>query len=236
MPEISATAPGARRVAPIVGATAWRACRLEATEVDATSGELALARLPSPPARPWTGTAGGRAALGFDRAGCLYRGDPARGQLSRVPWPQRGEPVDLLLGPAPDTPAEPGGFVPAADPRRPLRPWAVAADADEHLLVLDGATGTVAVLDLVDGHLLRTIPLAEPVVDLASAPDGVVLAAVASRERPLVALDAIGLPVPVGLDEAAVALLAAVPAAARPARLTATGRAVWLLLRAGSDA
>ena len=236
---VEMSVPGVRRVAPVAGAAAWAACRHEETEVDPTSGELRLARVPAPEARPWdvTAPAAPRAALGFDRDGCLYRGDPGRGQLTRVPWPEGGEPVDLLVGPDPQRLSEPGGFVPAADPRRPLRAWAVAADADEHLFVLDGAMGTVAVLDLVDGHLLRTIALPDAVVDLASAPDGAVLAAVASRERPLVALDAVGLPEPAPLDPAAATLLAAVPSAAHPARLAAgADGAVWLLLRDGSDA
>lgn len=236
MVEIVETAPGVRRVAPVTGAAAWRAADRDGTEVDAATGEVRLARLPAV-ARPWpTGAPpAGRAALGFDRDGCLYHGDPARGQLTRIPWPDRGDPVDLLLGPAGDPAPDPAGFVPAADPRRPLRAWAVAADGDEHLFVLDGATGAVEVLDLLDGHPLRTIALDGPPVDLAATPDGGVVAAVAAREAPLVALDAIGVPAPVALDAAALALLRAVPAAARPTRLAAAGAALWLLLRAGDD-
>jgi phage tail-like protein len=233
MVEIVDGTPGVRRVAPV---TAWGTATHAGTEIEPATGEVRLARLPAAE-RPWPtgGPPAGRAALGFDRDGCLYHGDPARGQVSRIPWPERGEPVDLLPGPTVEPDPDPGGFVPAADPRRPLRAWAVAADADEHLFVLDGASGTVALLDLLDGHLLRTVTLDAPPVDLVATPGGGVIAAVADRTAPLVALDAVGAPQPVPLDAEAVALLGAVPAVARPARLAAAGQMLWLLLRAGDD-
>jgi phage tail-like protein len=248
------TTAGGRRVAPVVGREPWARCDHCGTEVDPTTGEVQLERLPAPPAdrpgrelpsavapcssatpSPAVPTGPGRAGLGFDRHGCLYRGVPERGQVQRVPWPGRGEPVDLLDGPPSAPPPSPGaGFVPVGgDPRRPLRPLALATDLDEHLFVLDGATGTIAVLDLADGHLLRTVTLTRMPVDLV-ADGGRVLVATVSREHPLVWLDAIGMPVDLPVASGA---LAAVPARARPSRVAVgPDGAVWLLLRDGPDA
>ena len=73
--------------------------------------------------------------------------------MQRIPWPERGDPVDLLGDSLPPQMAggAPGGvgFVPAGgNPARPLRATALAADGDEHLFVLDAAASRVAIVDL----------------------------------------------------------------------------------------
>src|SRR5690606_29380937 len=122
--------------------------------------------------------------------GCLYHGDPERAQVQRVAWrpvdlfaagadPQPA--VDLLTAPiAPAAPpgepgeaGEPGGPAGGFRPSGPppglvVRATALAVDPDEHLFVLDGATGAIHVLDLADGHLVRTIELGVAAVDLAA--------------------------------------------------------------------
>ncbi|MGY1679361.1 phage tail protein [Geodermatophilus sp. SYSU D01176] len=243
-----------RRWAPVSGPD-WRRSGHSGTEIDDETGEVVLERQPvsGPPA--WaTAPAGGaagcppapapvpaaapeRAGLAFDARGCLYRGVPERGQVQRVPWPDRQPPVDLLEGPAQVTVAPPGRgrFVASgADPRRPLRAWALAADRDDHLFVLDGGTGTVAVLDLADGHLLRTVVLDRLPVDLAVGADGTVLVLTGSRGTPIAHLDAIGAPVGRPLPPGA---LAGIPPGARPSRLAvAPDGTPWLLLRQDADA
>ncbi|WP_138760658.1 phage tail protein [Modestobacter altitudinis] len=252
-----------RRTAPVVGRD-WDRCAHRGTVVDVRTAEVLLEPRPAAPPPPWP-LPGGRetrpdhacapgsavelepappvepAGLGFDQRGCLFHGVPERGQVQRLPWPARGEPVDLLAGPPPVSVPAPGGvgFVPVGgDPRRPLRAWALAADRDEHLFVLDGAGGTVQVLDLADGHLVRTVGFASTPLDLAvdatGRRDASVLVLTASRARPLVRLTVLSAVVEQALPAGA---LAGVPAGARPARLAvAPDGTPWLLLRDGPDA
>lgn len=242
-----APVPG-RRFAPITGALEWGRCLHQGTVVDPATAEVTLAGQPVPSAGAWPATPGPyaeRAGMTFDQRGWLYHGVPERGQIERVPWPrvaaaEGGVPVDLLAGPAgPGTARpEPGaGFAAVgADPQRPLRARALAADADDHLFVLDGATGTIAVLDLADGRLLRTIAPAWPPAGLAARGTAVVLAT-SDRQHPLVEIDAIGIPRPLAAVTGTGGPFAQVPATATPHRVAVgPDGAVWLLLRDGEDA
>ncbi|MEV1319950.1 phage tail protein [Micromonospora arborensis] len=229
-----------RRIAPVVGVDEWRRCFHHRTVVDPFTGDVLLDHQPRPPGEQRLQPAGPDAepaGLAFDR-GHLYHGVPERGQIERVPWPRRvgAGPVDLLGPPQPPAAASSGrvGFVAVgATLGRPLRARALATDSDEHLFVLDGATGAVAVVDLVDGRLLRTITPPWPPVDLAAA-ERSVLVATASRRHPLVEVDAVGTPREVVLAAAA---LAGVPPAAVPSRVAVgPDGTVWLLLRDGGDA
>ena len=191
-------------------------------------GRLARRRRGRPPSeRGWPSTSA---------AGCTT-GVPERGQIERVPWPRAtavggNVPVDLLADPARRRAARPVGFsAVAADPGRPLRARALAVDPDDHLFVLDGATGTIAVLDLTDGRLLRTIALAWPPVDLVARGTAIVVATSATaapaggdrRARRSAATPA---------DTGADGPLAQVPARSRAApRRRRARRWVWLLLR-----
>ena len=178
------------------------------------------------------------AGLAFDVNGCLYRGDPERSQVQRVPLQPGDAPVDLLA-PPPDTDDDSedngGAFAPASPvPGLHLAPIALATDLDDHLFVLDGTTGHVHVLDLADGRLLRTIAVTPTPVDLA--PNGrTVLAATTDLAQPLVELDALGVPMIVALDAAVMDELAALPAGTRPRRV-AVGPAgeQWLLVGGGA--
>jgi phage tail-like protein len=239
---VTPTAPptsAGRRIAPVVGAPDWRRCTRTGTVVDPVTEDLLLDHVAGAAAEPWPPQDHGPepAGLAFDR-GHLYHGAPERGQIERAPWPRRpgAGPVDLLGAPQPPTgtPAGAAGFVAVdATPGRPLRARALATDPDEHLFVLDGAAGVVAVVDLADGRLLRTVTLAWAPVDLAAI-GGSVLVATASRRHPLVTLDAVGTPREVPLEPG---VLAGVPPAAVPSRVAvAPGGAVWLLLRDGVDA
>lgn len=223
-----------RTFVPVAGTDAWLRCAHSGTALDRSAEVVTLAAVDEPP--PGWGdpeTAGEPpepAGLAFDPAGCLYHGDPERGQVQRVAGD--GGVVDLLAPPA--APGG-GGFTPVGpEPGLAVRPVALAADPDEHLFVLDGATGLVHVLDLGDGHLVRTIPLPRPPVDLAA--DGrTIVVATADRAHPLVEVDALGLPLDV--DPAGLAGLDAVPPAAVPARVAVgPGGERWLLLRDGTSA
>jgi phage tail-like protein len=233
-----------RRFAPIAGAYAWSRCRHQATTVDASVGVVSLQGEPSEPGDEWPDPPSDpaeRAGIAFDGRCHAYRGVPHRGQIERTAWPRRARglddaPVELLAEPL-IPPAEGGvSFRPVdAQPGRPLRARAMAVDPDEHLFVLDGATGTVAILDLADGHLLRTVALAWRPVDLASR-DPSVLVATSSREHPLVQLDAIGVPLRWPIDTGPHGPLAGVPHRARPRRVAVgPDGAVWLLLRDAID-
>lgn len=233
-------APG-RRLAPITGAQWWGRCLHHGTVVDPATEEVTLSGQPVASAGDWPATPGPhaeRAGLAFDGRGWLYHGVPERGQLERVPWPRAtatggNSPVDLLAAPAAPEPAGPAvGFsAVAADPGRPLRARALAADADDHLFVLDGATGTIAVLDLTDGRLLRTVALAWSPVDLA-ARGHVITVATSARDHPLVEIDAIGEPRAMTADGRAGDPLAKVPPGAEPHRVAVGPDGdVWLLLR-----
>ena len=70
---------------------------------------------------------------------------------------------------------------------------ALAVDADHHLMVLDSATRTVAVVDLVEGRVVHTIGFEAPPRDLV-ARDGAVVALTADRRHPLLRIDALGVP------------------------------------------
>jgi hypothetical protein len=218
-----------RSFAPLTGWEQWLRCGHHGTTVDPTTEEVTLAWEAADTVPASTEGVGGwpaeavpaePAGLAFDASGCLYHGVPERGQLQRVPWPRPpsgaavAEPVDLLP-PVPGPPPSPGSFAPA-DPAagRSIRAVALAADADEHLFVLDGDTGEIAVVDLADGHLLRRIVLRWPAVDLAA--DGrAILAATADRAHPLVTVDALGAPLEVALPRRALTAMAEVPPAPR---------------------
>lgn len=240
-----APAPG-RRFAPILGAQWWDRCSHYGTVVDASTAEVTLAGQPAASAGAWPDPPGPhaeRAGIAFDQRGWLYHGVPERGQVQRVPWPRAATaggnvPVDLLADPMPAEPAQAAaGFsAVAADQGRPLRARALAADPDDHLFVLDGATGTIAVLDLADGRLLRTIALAWPPVDLA-ARGPVITVATSARDHPLVEIDAIGEPRAVPADGGAHGPLADVPPGAEPHRVAvAPDGSVWLMLRGEAGA
>ncbi|WP_250037753.1 phage tail protein I [Paractinoplanes maris] len=233
------TDPGVRRFAPVGGAGAAWLIR-DGTRVDPESGDLMLDAEPGGPAPEFPAGAPevGPVGLAFDRDRCLYRGDPAREQIQRLPWPEPGPPVDLLAtSPSAGRTGTVAGW--------PLRTRALATDSDDHLFVLDGTTGRIAVLDQADGRLLRTVTPADPPIDLAGTGGRLVLALTASLSAPLVRLDAIGRPAPAALDPRAAALLAPrpgpagswpVPPRARPARLAVgPDGAVWILLRDNDD-
>jgi phage tail-like protein len=237
-----ATGPTGRSFAPIATNDQWLRCGHTATAIDLDAEVVTLAWEPADGAAPWdpTVTAPEGAGLAFAGNGCLYRGDPDRGQVQRVPWPRTGErqdpPVDLL---ATATVPPAGGFAPVGPPPGwAVRAIALAADGDEHLFVLDGTTRDIFVLDLADGHLVRTIslpPAAAP-VDLASQ-GRTILVATGDRLHPLVAVDALTLPIEVVLSGAAAAALAQVPADAVPIRVAVGPLGeCWLLVRSPTSA
>jgi phage tail-like protein len=230
--------PTGRSFAPIVTNDSWLRCGHTGTAIDLDDEVVTLAWEPADGAAPWPVDAAVEAAgLAFDANGCLYHGDPARGQIQRVPWQpaaRQEAPVDLLA-PAPELPAD--GFHPVApEVGITVRAIALAVDADEHLFVLDGLTRQIFVMDLADGHVLRSIELRHAAVDLA--PWGrVVVAATNDRDEPLVRVDALGLPRPVPLPAAAAGLIASLPPAARPDRVAVGPRGeLWILMRDASSA
>jgi phage tail-like protein len=242
VPIAPAPAPG-RRFAPIAGALEWGRCLHHGTVVDPATADVTLSGQPVESTGAWPATPGPpaeRAGMAFDQRGWLYHGVPERGQIERVPWPRATAvggniPVDLLADPGEMEPAQPepavGFSAVAADPERPLRARALAVDPDDHLFVLDGATGTIAVLDLTDGRLLRTIALAWPPVDLAARGTAIVVAT-SARQHPLVEVDAIGVPRTLPADTGTGGPLAQVPPEARPHRVAVGPDGdVWLLLR-----
>ena len=235
-----------RRFAPILGARWWDRCSHHGTVVHASTAVVTLSGQPAASAGAWPSPPGPpaeRAGIAFDQRGWLYHGVPDRGQIERVPWPRAAAagsnvPVDLLADPAAPEPADPAAGFSAigADPRRPLRARALAADPDDHLFVLDGATGTIAVLDLADGRLLRTIALAWPPVDLA-ARGSVIVVATSARDHPLVEIDAIGEPRAAPAAAGTGGPLAALPPGAGPHRVAVgPDGSVWLMLRDGAAA
>jgi phage tail-like protein len=226
---MAAVTPAGRRIAPVVGTDSWQRCDLRGSVVDARRGEVLLDHdpivLPGDwPAAPAIPAAG----LAFDR-GHLYHGDPERGQIQRLRWPRRGgaAPVDLIEGPPPaPEPAGGAGFMSAGTPpARPLLARALAADPDEHLYVLDGGAGGIAVLDLTDGHLLRTVALPGRPLDLAARGRSILVATAGG----LFTLDAVGSPRPLPVEDGR---LDRVPGDARLTRVAvAPDDTAWLLLR-----
>lgn len=236
MPLATATRPAAPTFAAVCTDDQWLRCAHWHTAVDLPDDLVSLYwTLPESP--PWQGTdLPDPAGLAFDPQGCLYHGDLESGQVQRVTWrptdPLSGHrderpPVDLL---APEPLPSLGDFSPAGGPPGPtLVPSSLAIDLDEHLFLLDHATGRILVFDLSDGRLLRTITLPAMPVDLAA--DGrSILAATADRSQPLYRFDARQEPTAV---DVAPESLTGVDAAAVPVRVTVgTGGEIWLLLRA----
>ncbi|WP_143263968.1 phage tail protein I [Amycolatopsis kentuckyensis] len=228
------TDPAARRFAPVGGAgTAWFS--FDGTDRDERSGDVLLAvddaATPSVTGFEATEDPGPEpAGLAFAH-GCLYRGDPDRGQIQLIRPSSPGPPIDLL-GPVLPPPSGTGFTVVGLDPARPLQARALAADSDDHLFVLDGGDGRVAVLDLADGHQMRTVTFPHRPVDLAGTGGRSIYVLTGSRSAPLHRLDAIGRPEVQALEPAATELLGAgtIPPGARPARIAvAPDGAVWLL-------
>ena len=226
---VTETAAGVRRFAPIVGLDQFLRCGHEGTAIDARNGIVTLARRESVAGNPWGDPVEAEpAGLAFDRNGCLYHGVPEHGQVQRVAW-RAGEPrsasqpstVDLLApAGAQGGPPVPGGGV---------RPVALAADADDHLFLLDGVTAAIHVLDLVDGRLLRTITLPWRPVDLAGNRGRRIHVATDDPDHPLLAVEALGHPIEVEVAEEA---REGIPPAARPSRVAVgPDDQVWLLYR-----
>jgi phage tail-like protein len=243
-------APPGRRLAPVTGTAAWRRCVRASTVVDPVLEEVLLEGTPVGVQGSWDPTAAvpGPAGLCFDAQRGLYHADPETGRLRRHAWPDVGAapPVDLFGPTAPGSPApppvepasDPAGFRPeTAGPRwSPVRPVALAVDADHHLMVLDSATRTVAVVDLVEGRVVHTIGFEAPPRDLV-ARDGAVVALTADRRHPLLRIDALGVPREVRLSPAGRRLLDGVPDPATPSRIAAApDGALWLLMRHHRDA
>ena len=246
MSPLAKTSP-ARQFAPVSGAEQWSRCVHRSTAVVAE--EVFLDGIPVGANGPWDPAADepGPAGLCFDGRGGVYHGEPETGRIRRYRWPDpgSGDPVNLLgpvpvgtpAQPRPDTPPDPAEFVPqtAEATRSLLQPRALAFDADDHLLVLDGATGSVAIIDVIDGRIVHIIGFEVPPRDLVAV-SGAVVAVTGVRDSPLLRIDALGVPRPVGLPGAARRLLAEVPSGAAPYRAAAgPGGVLWLLLRHGRD-
>jgi phage tail-like protein len=233
-----------RRFVPLSTNDQWLRCAHTGTDLDAAAEVVMLAAEQQTEKVPgWVAGADVPecAGLAFDPGGCLYHADPARSQIQRVAW----RAVDLFAGgsdpvpavdllAAPLNPPDPAGagFHPAGSaPGWSVRPTALAADPDDHLFLLDGSTGRIHLLDLADGHLVRTIDLHRPAVDLAA--DGrTILVACADRNRPLIEVTALGLPADAVLPDAAAAVLAALPPRFEPQRVAVGPHGErWLLLR-----
>lgn len=229
-----ATGPGNRTFAPIATTDGWLRCSHTGTTVARGPGDVTLAWTGGGKGADWpAGDDAGYAGLAFAADGCLYRGDPERGQIQRAPWQapagQSEEPVDLLASSSP--PGTPGGFTPVAgEPWYHVRAVALGGDEDGHLFVLDGVSHAISILDLADGRLVGTVALPYPAVDLAA--DGrMILVALASRDHPLVVVDAFGGLRDAAIGHAARAQLDGVPADARPARVAVGPDGErWLLL------
>ncbi len=231
MATASATLTAGRRTATVAGPHAWTS--LIRTLADPPSGELRLSGHQARPSVTWPDEPpeprepGG---LCFD-AGWVFHGEPERGQIARAPWPrQTGTPSTDLL-PHAAVGEDPAGFRSPHAGLPNLRAQSLAVDADHHLFVLDGATGSIAILDLLDGRLWTqvTAPHAPP-VDLTTAGPAVIVA-VRSRTAPVLRADLTGTLRVVPIGEAGRAALAGLPDDAAPTRvaLDPTGR-IWLLL------
>jgi phage tail-like protein len=244
-----ATTSSARRIAPVTGVEQWSRCVHRSTIVDPVAEEVLLDGVPVAAQGPWHPGADepGLAGLCFDGRGGAYHGEPETGRIRRYRWPDPGggDPVDLLgpvpvgtpAQPGPETPPDPVEFVPqtAEAPRSLLQPRALAFDADDHLLVFDGATGSVVIIDVVDGRVVHTIGFEAPPRDLVAV-SGTVVAVTGVRASPLLRIDALGVPRPVRLSGTAHRLLADIPGDAVPSRVAAGPDGVlWLLLRSGRD-
>jgi phage tail-like protein len=193
----------ARSLATVCTADQWLRCGHQGTAVDLSAGMVSLA-WQQPAAAAWQGSgATDPAGLAFDPGGCLYHGDLATGQVQWIAWQPggslvpRGEQrsaIDLLAGPG--TPSF-GQFLAASSAPRPaLVPASIAVDLDQHLYVLDGATGTIWVFDLDTRVAFRHVTLVAAATGLASAGPAV-LTAVADPSMPLLRLAARRAPVPV---------------------------------------
>ncbi len=125
-----------------------------------------------------------------------------------------------------------GQFQAASGPPRPaLTPASIAVDLDQHLYVLDGATGTIWVFDLGSRVAFRHVSLAAAATGLAGAGPAV-LVAVADRGVPLLRLAARRAPVPVPVPPAA---LGAVGPDALPIAVACGGAdRIWMLWRSPS--
>jgi phage tail-like protein len=228
----------ARSLATVCTADQWLRCSHQDTALDQSDGTISLA-WQAPAAVDWTGSGvSDPAGLAFDPAGCLYHGDLPTGQVQWIAWQPgdplslRGEqpaPVDLLA--APDTPPF-GQFAAAPGPPRPaLVPSSVAVDLDQHLYVLDGATGTIWVFDLDARVAFRHVSFPSPAIGLAGAGTAV-LVAVADRDQPLFRLEARREPVPVAVPPAA---LAGVGPDALPVAVASGGAGqIWMLWRSAA--
>lgn len=199
--------PAARRLAPVNGTDDWRRCAHASTVVDPVLEEVTLEGTPVGVQGGWDPTAVelGPAGLCFDGRDGAYHGEPETGRVRRYAWPDvdAAEPLELFGSTAvgtptqlpADSPPDPAGFTP--ERTGPLwsllQPRALAVDADDRLLVLDAATGSVAVVDLVEGRVVHTIGFEFPPRDLAAAGRAVV-ALTAERAHPLLRIDALGSP------------------------------------------
>ena len=227
-----------RLLATVCSTDQWLRCGHQDTAVDLSAGTVSLA-WQQPAAAAWQGSgAADPAGLAFDPGGCLYHGDLATGQVQWIAW-RPGDPlalrgeqpsaVDLLADP--ETP--PFGQFQAASgsPRPALAPASIAADLDQHLYVLDGATGTIWVFDLGTRVAFRHVWLASAATGLASAGPAVLVAA-ADRGVPLFRLGARRAPVPVPVPPAA---LGAVGTDALPIAVACGGaERIWMLWRSPS--
>lgn len=247
VPDVSAPAAPesgtGRSFVPLSTNDQWLRCAHSGTDLDVAAEVVMLAADQQTEVPGWVSGADvpERAGLAFDQGGCLYHADPARAQIQRVAW----RAVDLFAGgsdpvPAVDLLAPPlnppdpvgAGFRPAGSaPGWAVQPSALAADPDDHLFLLDGSTGRIHLLDLADGHLVRTIDLHRPAVDLAA--DGrTIVVACADRDHPLIEVTALGLPAEAVLPDAAAAVLAGLPPRFEPQRVAVGPHGErWLLLR-----
>jgi phage tail-like protein len=230
----------ARSLATVCTTDQWLCCGHQHTAVDLGTGTVSLA-WQQPAGAVWAGPGGSDpAGLAFDPGGCLYHGDLAAGQVQWIAW-RPGDPlvlrgaqpneVDLLA----DAGAPSFGQFEAAPslPRPVLVPSSIAVDLDQHLYVLDGATGTIWVFDLDTRAAFRHVSPGSAATGLASAGPAV-LVAIADRSEPLLRLAARREPVPVPVPPAA---LAGVGADALPIAVTHddAGR-IWMLWRSpGGD-
>jgi len=230
--------PTGRSFAPIVTNDSWLRCGHTGTSIDLDTQVVTLAWEPADGAASWPAhEAHDAAGLTFDANGCLYHGAVDRGQIERVPWGPGSadeQAADVLAPPAAEAT---DGFHPVGPvPGVTIRAVALAVDADEHLFVLDGLTGRIAVLDLVDGHVIRSIDLLNTPMDLAAHGRGIIVVS-DDREQPLVRVDALGMPRPFALGTTASDAIAGLPADARPRRVAVGPRhEIWLLMQGVASA